>query len=74
MQYRLVVITFITGLLVTGCSGGNNADYDAKMAQYKSCYDAYLNGPLRKGQMATGGEEAAYAMKMAEVECSQYKP
>ena len=70
---RLLALTLFAGLLVTGCSTAD-PNYDAKMAQYKSCYDAHLASPLRKGQIATGGEEAEYAMSKAEETCKQYLP
>ena len=44
MSNRLIVITFITGLLVTGCGGGGITDeqldkliYEQKLAEYNKC-------------------------------------
>jgi len=76
MRNRLIVITFITGLLVTGCgsgnSGGNSDDYDSKLIQYKSCYDAVLEA--NRGYIQAGGIYAQQALDKAESDCAQYKP
>jgi hypothetical protein len=70
--YRLIVITFIAGLLVTGCGGGNSDAYDSKLTQNKSCYDAVLES--QAGYIQAGRIYRQQALDKAESDCAQYKP
>ena len=72
MRYRLILITFITGLLVTGCGGSNSAENESKLIQYKSCYDAVLES--QAGYIQAGGIYRQQALDKAESDCAQYKP
>jgi hypothetical protein len=39
MRYRLIFITFITGLLITGCNSGMSSQEQTKLAEYKTCLE-----------------------------------
>jgi hypothetical protein len=53
MRYRLISITFLTGLLITGCGGGSGGDYDTKLAQYENCLSSRSSEYLAQQQNAT---------------------
>ena len=58
MRYRLISITFLTGLLITGCGGGGGGgggggDYDTKLAQYENCLSSRSSEYLAQQQNAT---------------------
>ena len=62
MRHRLIVITFIAGLLVTGCS--NKPSYDpVELMEYELC----LNTPV-------GEFEKSWTPNIAEAECESVKP
>ena len=55
MRNRLIVITFIAGLLITGCGGGSGSgnDYDMKLVQYENCLSSRSSEYLAQQQNAT---------------------
>ena len=78
MRKRLIVITFITGLLVTGCSS-SDPEYDARVAQYQTCLQSYQAEYL--ANVSNGGgifnpktQQIYSATEMAVVYCANYKP
>jgi len=73
MRKRLIVITFITGLLVTGC--GDDSEYKTKLSYYESCIssesNAYING-VQIYNPNTGGTYTPF--EYATARCEQFRP
>jgi hypothetical protein len=77
MRNRLIIITFITGLLVTGC--GSNLEEKLKLIEYENCldvqgtsYQSALNQGYGVDNDLDGNKDTAadYAQRV----CDQYKP
>jgi uncharacterized protein YceK len=70
MRNRLIVITFITGLLVTGCSSGMSLEEKYKLAEYKACLETrglvYATSPYI--------DNKNNAVEIALDNCKKYKP
>jgi hypothetical protein len=80
MRNRLIVITFVTGLLLTGCGNDGSNDYNIKLANYVNCLDvqgnSYQINSLNQGYGIDNDLDGEYdsAAEYAQRVCDQYKP
>jgi hypothetical protein len=82
MRNRLIVVTIISGLLVTGCSSASSTspEYEAQLAQYQTCLASEAQGyndlinERGFGKFKPDRKSFYSATEWAIMMCFQYQP